>query len=698
MNNSDPRKLARDDVPSRFQAGPEILQLLGDGVRVLHPMPGERTDARGGDVDCAVTRLDRCWPLRVPKGYRVVQSIHYDIFGWAWVLEHNGAFAIVDAIEDPAGMNRLGFPTSLADADGEVVSPASRAVYLAAKRVWKRQLDVIHWEEIRNLSVLGDHEFLSKLTRVFGRAVAGRLQQTIRSGEPPDRRLWLAARSLQILRRLNSPRKLLTLALGRSLRVTERLIHPTGFCALVLDPDGSGDFPKGTLARSLQGPLMRNASIERRKGGPSRNGRRGIATSLLILSREWLGFLSTSSLPIWWNRAAKGLIVIEGGWWQSLMLESLDIRARRLASDILAPLLPRPDLALVRDGDMKEGDERALLLDRALGSNCVVVQGDKPDQLVKECARRALEILESRVFSRLGTGWTRFPAIDPRCILPRGPGRAVVNALRLHQPSIGNSRRWRLAAAAATCGAFRLLRPGEHPPMVVREAVAEFLPARSTLSVAPSKEPGRYVVAALAETGSVQWVAKVSTNDRGADALERERIRLERVSDLVPPFFRVPQVFGHSRNVLVLEPMEWKHHDHPWQMPEEVAYSLGEIFRRSSPSAATAGLVHGDCNPLNLRRTSEGWVMLDWENSSDVGNLLDDVFYYYVTANALLGRPSSTEIRSGLRGHGLVGQTLRAYMSGAGNRPQDIESSFETFLSLRRQGSDDEMTRRWERV
>jgi hypothetical protein len=139
--------------------------------------------------------------------------------------------------------------------------------------------------------------------------------------------------------------------------------------------------------------------------------------------------------------------------------------------------------------------------------------------------------------------------------------------------------------------------------------------------------------------------------------------------------------------------MEWKHHDHPWQMPEEVAYSLGEIFRRSSPTAPPAGLVHGDCNPLNLRRTSDGWVLLDWENSSNMGNLLDDVFHYYVTPNALLGRPSAAEIRAGLRGHDLVGQTLRAYMSRAEDRPQDIESSFDAFLSLRRHGSDNEMTR-----
>jgi hypothetical protein len=643
-----------------------------------------------------VSRLDRCWPLRVPTGYRVVQSIHYDIFGWAWVLEHNGAFAIVDALEDLAGINRLGFPTSLVDADGEVVSPASRAVYLAAKRVWKRQLDVIHWEEIRNLSALGDDEFLSKLTRVFGRAVAGRLQQTIRSGELPDRRLWLAARSLQLLRRLDSPRKLLTcvglLTRGGATDSSDRILCPSS------GPRWARGLPEGGARSISPGPThasCKHRATEGRALSQWQKRYRDIPPHALPRMARLSVDVVAPNLE---ESCSKGLDH-DRRWMVGITdAGKSDIRAQRFASDILAPLLPRPDLAVIRHGNMKRGDERALLLHRALGSNCVVVDGEKPDQLVKECARRALKTLESRVFSRLGTGWTRFPAMDPRCILPRGPGRGVVNALRLHQPSIDNSRRWRLAVAAASCGGFRLLPPGEHPPMVVREAVAEFLPARSTLSVASSNEPGRYIVAALAETGRVHWVAKVSTNDRGADALERERIHLEKVSDLVPSFFLVPRVFGHSRNVLVLEPMEWTHHDRPWQMPEEVAYSLGEIFRRSSASAAPAGLVHGDCNPLNLRRTNEGWVLLDWENSTDAGNFLDDVFNYYMTANALLGRPSSAEIRSGLRGHGLVGQTLRAYMSGGGNGPHDIESSFEAFLSLRRQGSDDEVTRRRDRV
>ena len=50
---------------------------------ILHPPP-EGTDAglSGLDVDCAVTGLDRRWPLRLPDGWRLCQVLHYDLKGW----------------------------------------------------------------------------------------------------------------------------------------------------------------------------------------------------------------------------------------------------------------------------------------------------------------------------------------------------------------------------------------------------------------------------------------------------------------------------------------------------------------------------------------------------------------------------------------------------------------------------------------
>ena len=49
---------------------------------ILHPPP-EGTDAglSGLDVDCAVTGLDRRWPLRLPDGWRLCHSSQYCLEG-----------------------------------------------------------------------------------------------------------------------------------------------------------------------------------------------------------------------------------------------------------------------------------------------------------------------------------------------------------------------------------------------------------------------------------------------------------------------------------------------------------------------------------------------------------------------------------------------------------------------------------------
>jgi hypothetical protein len=113
------------------------------------------------------------------------------------------------------------------------------------------------------------------------------------------------------------------------------------------------------------------------------------------------------------------------------------------------------------------------------------------------------------------------------------------------------------------------------------------------------------------------------------------------------------------------------------QLIEEEA-SLGQMLRQATIPGGHQGNAEqrSSSSQLHYRRIALGLAACD----------------VVCAIGALLGRPSSAEIRSGLRGHSLVRQTLRAYMSGAGNQPQDIESSFETFLSLHRQGSDDEMT------
>ena len=68
-----------------------ILPLLGDRACVLHPSRPAGTDARdGGDIDCAVARLDLTWPTRLTDGWRLCQCFHYEVGGWFWIVERDG--------------------------------------------------------------------------------------------------------------------------------------------------------------------------------------------------------------------------------------------------------------------------------------------------------------------------------------------------------------------------------------------------------------------------------------------------------------------------------------------------------------------------------------------------------------------------------------------------------------------------------
>src|SRR5439155_2966379 len=116
----------------------EVLERIGKGILVLHAPSSDGADRlSGGDVDCAVRGMDRSWPLRLPPGWRLCQRLQYDLRGWTWILERDGHVVWVDTSEDPLGLAREGFPTSMvgrgvAEAEGPV-----RAAYLTAKRLNK---------------------------------------------------------------------------------------------------------------------------------------------------------------------------------------------------------------------------------------------------------------------------------------------------------------------------------------------------------------------------------------------------------------------------------------------------------------------------------------------------------------------------------------------------------------------------------
>ncbi|MDP9208221.1 MAG: hypothetical protein M3O65_06920, partial [Actinomycetota bacterium] len=114
---------------------------------ILHTPP-ETAEAglSGLDVDCAVTGLDRRWPLRLPDGWRLCQVLHYDLKGWYWVLERDGQVVCLDTVDDPRGLGRDGFPTARFHAEEDLTAPAEvQAAYLTAKRVRKGDLRDAEW-------------------------------------------------------------------------------------------------------------------------------------------------------------------------------------------------------------------------------------------------------------------------------------------------------------------------------------------------------------------------------------------------------------------------------------------------------------------------------------------------------------------------------------------------------------------------
>lgn len=678
----------------RASSGPDwglpvsILDLLGDKVHILHPMAAESAELGGGDIDCAVSGIDFSWPLRLPLEYRLVQYLHYDVRGWAWVLERNGVFVIVDAIDDPSGINRLGFATSsLSRQPGHLVGSLTRAAYLAAKRVWKGQVDQPSWAAVRQLMGDGGADFVTPLRQTFGRNVAAELEMSIRRGQVIDRYQWMFARTTQMLRRFSSPSKAASLLYLGPARVVERLIRPTGLFVLLLDRREDGQaLASPQVAQSLRGPLMRQSIIDTPGTGRTREARASSSVPSLFVG--WLRALTCVPL-IWKHRIAKGLIIVQGGWWQDAFFQGGG-SARRRTATFLAGLLPSPDLTFVV-GHRGEDALRLPTTDlefirRAMrGRVCVVDQHG----LVRDVQEAGLAILESRVVRQLGTGWTELPAARSAWIIPRGPRSAVMNALAIHQPAGQTYTPWAAGVKEAAIGGLvRLLPRSASPPAEIRALLTGHLLPHGTLSIARTSKPGRFIATILDGKGSPQAVAKLATDPAGVEALARERTHLENLNEHTTDVLRIPKVIVHEPGVLLLEPELWLRQREPWRIPVEIANAVGHLIRQGGggPSDNT-GLVHGDCTYLNLRLARRGWILLDWEDARESERGMFDLFQHLFVSHAMFGRPSVVEIRNGLGGAGWLSDVADAYVAGIGIQIDDLADAFLDFLFEGTKGS-----------
>jgi thymidylate kinase len=400
-----------------------------------------------------------------------------------------------------------------------------------------------------------------------------------------------------------------------------------------------------------------------------------------------------------------GWVIVERGWWD-IAVDPLRYRMRphgRLLWS-LGRLLPKPDLLLILEAppEIVYARKTELTIDelaRQMGAwrdhlpasqRRVFLDASLP---AREVVRRAATELDRlrRDFGDAPTpGWTGVPTrVSARWVLPRAPRAVAASGLLVYQPINLRARAgWEAARLMARLGMFRLLPGGGAPPEPVRAALAPHVGARSTLSVARTNHPGRYVALVIGPRGECQGVGKVATDEVGRRALRVEaRAVVELGPELSDPL-SAPEIAALDDSVLLYRMAAWSPRARPWMLPADIAGALGCFYRAGTQARGGSGLSHGDFAPWNLLRTRRGWVVIDWEDARRDAPPFYDVWHFLVQGHALLRRPRERALFDGLNGRGWVGDALRAYAEGAGLHPVEARRWLPVYLEASKAGLD----------
>jgi hypothetical protein len=734
LSQNNHRQPAPTELPrsEELETAMTLLPLIGESVDILQPPRSRSDDARGGgDIDCVVDRLDRLWPLRLPRNVTLLQCLHYDITGWFWVLDASGRVVKVDTLDDPKGIGSYGLPTRLWFEAGDDAIHGIRAAYLSAKRIRKDISANAPWEHIRSLAAGNPSAFLRVLEEMFGQRAGERIAAAVTDGGKPSDALWREAKRGLWLRRLRDPVRAASFAFRTIARIGERVRSPTGLVVLVAGPDGSG---KSTLARSLpdvcEGSFRRALHMHWRPGilpalgrlagaqegdvtQPHARSPHGRVVSLGRLLYYWLDFVLGGWVRVMLWRIKSGLVVVERGWWDM----AVDPRRYRMQVPrglviALGRLLPRPDMVLVLEAtadtllerkqeisaDEAQRQTQAWRTVLPAGTRRSVIDASRSiDEVQGEARRTIFQHLEMRAMSRLGSGWVRLPTRrSPRWLLPRGERNVARGALSIYQPVTTRGRAgWEVARVAASLGGFRLTPRAEAPPRAIRATLAPHLPPGATIATMKANHPGRWVAAVISARGELLAIVKVALDDQARAALAKEADALIRLAPKLPAPLRAPTVLERSDCHLLLEACRWRPRARPWMLAEDVAGAMGAFYRLTAGVHGGEGAAHGDFAPWNLLRLSDGWVLIDWEHIRDAAPPFLDVFHYVVQAHALLRRPTQRDVVSGIAGgEGWVGRAIHAYASAAsidadealGHFPAYLESSMAMLNPATRRG------------
>jgi thymidylate kinase len=646
--------------------------------------------------------------------------VQYDLTGWFWAIERQGQVINLDTIDDERGLGRDALRTEMLEDEELHPSPSLRAAYLTEKRLRKKITAVEEWARVTALARQDPDGYARLLREIVGPAVGTSLAEAVLVGSQPGPEMVSRVRRGRFRQRFGSPGQLASAVAFGVRRWLYRFLSPTGSFILLAGPDGIG---KSTLAQALpghlQGTFRRTNTFHWRPGvlpPPGRLiGRKevdpripharspyGPIVSSALLGYYWLDSFIGGWLRIWPFRARTGMVIAERGWWDI----AADPRRYRLTSPpwmvrALGFVLFRPDLVLLlqapsgvilgRKSELsgEELERQASRWDSILPADVQVahIDASRPAvEVTKEARERVLQMLERRAISRLGAGWSAIPNRSPgRWIVPRGPKDTAMAGLQIYHPVTTRGRLgWEAARLCAAVGAFRLLPKTDPPPRFIREKLAPHIPKRGTLAVAKANHEGRYIALIIDGVGRCAAVAKVARNDDGISALEREAGSIERFQEHLPPLITAPTILEQSSGLLLLEPVSWRPRWRAWFLDDEVAGAMGAFFRSTrTEGLEVVGGAHGDWAPWNMLRTSDGWVLVDWEDASDAAPPFYDLCHHLVQTHALLGRPRLQELLRGFRhGEGWVGNAVRSYAEEAREREVDAPSFLVAYLQM----------------